>query len=62
MALTYTVTGTDDGPFPGPLGPTGKEIKVRGMQIGRFEAGKLVERRGSSDELGIMTQLGLVDA
>ena len=34
MALTYTVTGTDDGPFPGPLGPTGKEIKVRGMQIG----------------------------
>lgn len=31
------------------------------MQIGRFEDGKLVERWGSSDQLGIMTQLGLVN-
>jgi hypothetical protein len=29
--------------------PTGKAIKVRGMQIGRFVDGKMVERRGSSD-------------
>jgi predicted ester cyclase len=33
-------------------------IKVRGMQIGRFVDGKMVERRGSSDELGILKQIG----
>ena len=40
---------------------TGKSVDVRGMQIGRFADGKLAERWGSSDQLGIMTQLGLVD-
>ena len=28
------------------------------MQIGRFENAKIVERWGSSDELGIMQQIG----
>jgi len=32
---------------------------VRGVQIGRFEGGKIVERWGSSDELGILKQLGV---
>ena len=27
-------------------------------QIGRFESGQIIERWGSSDELGIMQQLG----
>lgn len=58
VAFAYTITGTNDGAFQGN-GATGKSIKVRGMQIGRFENGKLVERWGSSDQLGIMTQLGL---
>ncbi|GAB3662828.1 hypothetical protein GCM10027596_25160 [Nocardioides korecus] len=61
VAFAYTLTGTNDGPFQGNA-PTGKQIKVRGVQIGRFEHGKLVERWGSSDELGIMTQLGHVEA
>ena len=39
---------------------TGKPIEVRGMQIGRFENGKMVERWGSSDELGILKQIGAV--
>ena len=58
VAFAYTLTGTNEGPFQGHE-PTGKAIQVRGMQISRFEDGKLVERWGSSDELGIMTQLGL---
>jgi len=37
---------------------TGKRIKARGMQIARFENGKMVERWGSSDELGILKQIG----
>ncbi|CAN5353684.1 hypothetical protein BH20ACT22_BH20ACT22_15140 [soil metagenome] len=28
------------------------------MQIGRFEDGEIVERWGSTDELGIMQRLG----
>ncbi len=60
VAIAYTVTGTHDGPFQGHAG-TGKTMKVRGVQIGRFADGKLVERWGSSDQLGMMTQLGIVD-
>ena len=30
------------------------------MQIARFEDGKIVERWGSSDELGILKQIGAV--
>lgn len=61
VAFAYTITGTHDGSFQGH-DATGKSFQVRGMQIGRFEGGKMVERWGSSDQLGIMTQLGLVDA
>jgi len=41
------------------VAPTGKAIEVRGVQIGRFEDAKIVERWGSSDELGILEQLGV---
>lgn len=58
VAFAYTVTGTNDGSFEGHA-PTGKRIEVRGVQIGRFADGKLVERWGSSDQIGILTQLGL---
>ncbi|MEP6936746.1 MAG: ester cyclase [Chthoniobacterales bacterium] len=57
IAIAYTVTGTHDGPFLG-LPATGKKIKARGMQIARFEDGRIAERWGSSDELGILKQLG----
>ena len=57
VAFAYTITGTHDGDFNG-IAPTGKAIEVRGMQIGRFEDGKMVERWGSSDELGILKQIG----
>ena len=57
VAIAYTLTGTHQGDFNG-VAPTGKTIKVRGVQIGRFEDGKIVERWGSSDELGILKQLG----
>jgi predicted ester cyclase len=59
VAIAYTVTGTHDGEFQG-VAPTGNKIEIRGVQIGRFEGGKLVERWGSSDELGLMAQIGAV--
>ena len=58
VALAYTVTGTHKGEFLG-IAPTGRQIKARGLQIGRFEQGKLVERWGMSDQLGILEQIGV---
>lgn len=55
-AVDYTLTVTHEGGFE-VIEPTGK-IELRDMQIGRFEKGQLVERWGSSDELGILQQLG----
>jgi steroid delta-isomerase-like uncharacterized protein len=57
VVVAYTLTGTHEGEFEG-IAPTGRKIKINGIQIGRFEDGKIVERWGSSDELGIMKQLG----
>jgi steroid delta-isomerase-like uncharacterized protein len=58
VAFAYTIEGTHKGDLMG-IPPTGRRIKARGMQIGRFENGKLVERWGSSDQLRILQQLGL---
>ncbi len=59
VAFAYTVTGTQEGSFQG-IPATGKKIKARGMQIGRYnEKGQIVERWGSSDEAGIMQQIGV---
>ena len=58
VAFAYTLTGTHQGEFLG-IAPTGRKISARGMQISRFENGKIVERWGSSDELGILQQLGV---
>lgn len=57
VALAYTITGTHEGEFLG-VAPTGRKITARGVQIGRFEDGRLAERWGSSDQLAILQQLG----
>ena len=57
VTVAYTLTGTHKGDFQG-IAPTGRSIEVTGVQLARFEAGKIVERWGSSDELGIVRQLG----
>lgn len=61
VSMAYTITGTHDGPFNG-IEPTGKRIEISAVQIGRFENGEIVERWGSTDELGIMQQIGAVPA
>ncbi len=46
VAIAYTVTGTQNGPFQG-VPATGKKIKARGMQIAKFDANaRIVERWG----------------
>lgn len=58
VAMAYTITGTHEGEFMG-IAATGKQISARGCEIVRFRDAKVIERWGSSDEIGIMTQLGL---
>jgi steroid delta-isomerase-like uncharacterized protein len=58
IGFAYALTGTHKGPFLG-VPATGKKIKIRGMQISKFKDGKMVERWGSSDELGLLQQFGV---
>ena len=57
LAIAYTIEGTHTGPLMG-ISPSGKRVMVRGMQIARYENGKIAERWGSSDQLGILQQIG----
>jgi predicted ester cyclase len=57
LAFAYTITGTQNGALMG-IAPTGRKIKIRGLQISKFKDGKMVERWGSS-ELGMLQQLGV---
>jgi len=58
VAFAYTLTGTHRGEFFG-VPPTGRKIRARGLQISRFNSdSKMIERWGSSDQLGILQQLG----
>ena len=61
IAFAYIMTGTHNGPLMG-FPPTGRKMKIRGMQISKFKDGKMVERWGSCDELGMLQQLGLLPA
>ena len=58
VAFAYTFTGTQNGPLMG-IAATGKKVKIRGMQISKFSEGKMVERWGSSDQLGMLQQIGI---
>jgi steroid delta-isomerase-like uncharacterized protein len=57
IAFAYTFSGTQNGPLMG-IPATGKKVKIRGMQISKFAGGKMVERWGSSDQLGMLQQIG----
>ena len=52
-------TGTHQGDFQG-IPPTGKQIKVKYIDIWLVENGKLVENWVRLDELGLMQQLGVI--
>lgn len=54
-----TSQATHTGEFQG-IPPTGKKITVTGIWIDRVVDGKIVERWGQVDMLGVMQQLGAV--
>ena len=55
----WTATGNHTGPF-GAMAPTGQPIAFSGVNIFRFENGKVAEIWNHRDDLGLMTQLGAV--
>lgn len=59
VAMRYTLSGTHEGEFQG-VAPTGERFEVSALQLARFENGLCVERWGSTDELGMMKQLGIL--
>jgi predicted SnoaL-like aldol condensation-catalyzing enzyme len=61
VIVRVIVTGTMTGPMMG-MAPTNKRFKTSAIDIYRFKDGKVVERWGNSDGLGMITQLGLLDA
>ncbi|WPU91578.1 ester cyclase [Mucilaginibacter sabulilitoris] len=57
IAIAYELSGTHQGEFQG-IPPTNNPIKARGLQISKFKNGVMIERWGSSDQLGILKQIG----
>lgn len=56
VAFAYTLTGTHQGEFEG-VAATGRRIEVRGLQLGRFEDGQIVERWGATDMATLLSQI-----
>ena len=54
----FTASGTHRGELMG-VAPTGKTVELRGINIFRVRDGKIIERWGRLDELGLLRQLGL---
>jgi steroid delta-isomerase-like uncharacterized protein len=59
VATRVTLRAIHSGDFQG-LPPTGKQIAVSGITLERIKDDKIVERRVSFDQMGMMQQLGLV--
>ncbi len=54
----YTIRSTHQGELQG-IPPTGKQVKIASIDITRFLDGKIVERWGEFDSIGMMMQLGM---
>jgi steroid delta-isomerase-like uncharacterized protein len=61
VATRWSSTATHTGELLG-IPATGKQIKVTGITISRYEDGKAVESWGEYDSIGMMQQLGVVPA
>jgi len=59
LVTIMNLSGTHTGEYPGHP-PTGKRFTVRNVQVLGFRDGKASDRWGSTDELGILQQLGLI--
>ena len=58
VAIRWSATGTHEGQLM-DLPPTGKQVRLDGMNFLRFEDGKIAEDWVLWDSLGLMQQLGM---
>jgi len=56
-----TMSGTNSGPF-GNMPATNKQVKFNGIDIVKIKDGKAFERWGLSDDLSMMTQMGIIES
>jgi predicted ester cyclase len=61
VAEHFRAHGTHRGSVMGET-PTGHDVVLRGVNIFRITDGKIVERCGRLDDLGLLDQLGLAQA
>lgn len=54
-----TFTGTHEGPFLG-IPATGRQVGFEAIDILTFRDGRITEHRVALDQLGLMTQLGVL--
>jgi steroid delta-isomerase-like uncharacterized protein len=59
MVLRWTARGTHTGALMS-IPPTGKQVRLKGIDILRTEGGMIVERWGEFDTLGMLHQLGVI--
>jgi len=61
VAVVFTVTGENTGPFMGHP-PTGQSILFSGIHYYQIRNGRILTARYEHDLLGLMEQLGLMEA
>ena len=59
VVIAITLTGTHYGDLMG-IPETGKQVRIHGMVLSRFEDGKIAEEWEILDMLGMFQQLGIV--
>ena len=59
VAEHFTARGTHHGEIMG-VGATGREVRLRGINIFRVRDGRITERWGRLDDLGFLQQLGVL--
>ncbi len=59
-AVRLRVTGTQNGVLMGTIPPSGKHAVWSGMDFLKLSDGRIVERYGVRDRLGLMQQIGAI--
>jgi predicted ester cyclase len=60
VAAQIRMSGTNTGPYPRVPEPTGRHTEWESMVLLRIEEGKVAELWGTSDRMGMLTQLGIL--